>query len=236
MTDKQAEWDAWGGWEVERFNSMAANLRPGDVLFDVGAEFGSISAIYAQMVGGENMVLFEPSPVFWPNIRLTWEANELPCPRACYVGLLGTEHVAVPPDLDFDALMVNGWPRCAWSTEVAETAMYRYLHSHTTSTPQTTLDAWSNLTGIAPTAVTIDVEGAELAVLEGAKRLLEEVRPLVWVSIHPDLMARDFGLHHGKEDVLALLHDLSYSTTILEVDHEEHHLAWPTERRDVVLP
>src|SRR3990167_7991359 len=79
----------WDNWERARFESMSANLKPGMTLFDVGSEQGDVSCVYAQMVGGENMVLFEPNPRNWPNIKALWAANNLPDPRACAVTFLG---------------------------------------------------------------------------------------------------------------------------------------------------
>lgn len=53
--------------------------------------------------------------------------------------------------------------------------------------PLTTLDGYSERAGIAPNLVKIDVEGAEVAVLRGAQRLLAsdatvlcELHPFAW--------------------------------------------------------
>jgi hypothetical protein len=83
-------------WEAERFASMRANLKEGDTLFDVGAEAGWISAIYAQFVGGGNMVLVEPCAELWPSIKATWEANELGIPRLTACGFFGAENKTWP--------------------------------------------------------------------------------------------------------------------------------------------
>ncbi len=57
-----------------------------------------------------------------------------------------------------------------------------YVETHHT---QTTLDAFCRTQGIRPDVIKIDVEGAEFAVLEGAREILAEARPLLVVSIHP---------------------------------------------------
>jgi len=50
---------------------------------------------------------------------------------------------------------------------------------------QRTLDAFCRSQGIRPDVIKIDVEGAEFSVLEGAREILAEARPLLVVSIHP---------------------------------------------------
>ena len=93
-TDAIADWDggtgdysARRGWEFERFESFRKHLRWGDTFYDIGAEHGWISAIIArEFVGAENMVLFEPSPEFWVNIRRIWEYNGLGMPAAFWPG------------------------------------------------------------------------------------------------------------------------------------------------------
>ena len=49
----------------------------------------------------------------------------------------------------------------------------------------TTLDVFYQETQLIPAAVKIDVEGAELLVLEGAKTLLTHHRPILMIAVHP---------------------------------------------------
>ena len=74
---------------------------------------------------------------------------------------------------------------------------------------------------IFPTALTIDVEGAELLVLWGAEKTLAENSLKVWVSIHEDLMERDFG--RTTHEVHTFMEGLGYSGEHLATDHEEHY-------------
>src|SRR5882724_6033705 len=70
------EWKT--GWEVERLDALRASIEPGKLVFDVGAEEGDMSALYA--LWGAQVVLFEPNERVWPNIRAIWEANRLELP------------------------------------------------------------------------------------------------------------------------------------------------------------
>lgn len=212
VPDQIADWDAITGWERKRFRSMEEHLRPGMVLFDIGAEHGWISAILASFVGPGYMVLVEPCPEMWANIRLIWQDNKLADPRLMIQALVDEEG-------DADLSGALEWPECAGGNEHPATS-YRYLHEpkHVEETPVTTVDAITKL--VVPDALTIDVEGAELRVLAGAADTLTDHRPLVWVSIHPDLMERDYD---ATPDGLHRYMDLmGYHGTHLGTDHEEH--------------
>jgi FkbM family methyltransferase len=222
VPDNVAEWDAVAQdspWEKVRFDSMLTNLTYGDVLYDVGSEHGWMSAIYAQTVGGENMVLVEPSPDFWPNIRGCWSWNGLGVP-------LATADAFCSAKTQRPRLHMAAWPDSSEGPECPAMA-YRHLNNHTEMVPTVTIDWLSKKTGIPPKGITIDVEGAELGVLQGAKYVLENDRPNVWVSIHPDLMIKDFGT--TPEEIYAYMEGLGYRRKHLGNDHEQHNYFWPAE-------
>ena len=225
LPDHIASWDALAEWERMRFESMETHLRSGDVLVDVGTEQGALSAVYAQFVAPAPMVLIEPEPLAWRCIRETWEANNLPTPLAVWPGLVGASTRRSPAALDFDTEIIDGWPAVAFGDEPCGARAYRYLHEHSHSTPQTTLDAFLKAHDIVPDAITIDVEGAELEVLKGARQTLKKHRPLVWLSVHPDLAQRDYGA--SVDDIFAAVEEHGYERTWLGTDHEEHQFFVP---------
>jgi hypothetical protein len=59
-------------------------------------------------------------------------------------------------------------------------------------------------------------------VLRGARRNLRENFDLnnIWVSIHPDLMERDFD--EQRDDLVAWMGDMGWKGENLGYDHEEH--------------
>lgn len=204
-----ADWDICGDWEVARFISMEQQLNQGDTLFDVGVEQGWQSVIYAQFVGGENMVLFEPGKTFWPNIRQTWEANHLPLPKAHFVGLVDSK---TSDDVEIE---LYGWTPHS-EGELTTTQDYRYLRD---DCQRITLDKFVDATECIPDAITIDVEGAELNVLKGAEEILSNYRPKVWVSIHPELM-KDYKA--TPSELYRFMEALGYEMEYLGEDHEIH--------------
>ena len=212
----------WDNWERARFQSMHGNLRKGDVLFDVGAETGAMSAIYAQFVGPESMCLFESNPDNWQNVFATWQEMGYPNPKATVCALVGRQTSAAP-NPDFDTRQVGGWPVVALTGRIWTPRSFRYLHQHTAGTPQISLDDFCAHTGIVPKGITIDVEGGEFEVLEGARNVLIGAHPHLWVSIHPDLAKRDYNRPDIIGDVADVIQSVGgYIPFALGIDHEHH--------------
>jgi hypothetical protein len=98
------------------------------------------------------------------------------------------------------------------------------IHANTAG-GEITVDRFVEMSGIVPKALTVDVEGAEFRVLSGASKTLVNYRPLVWVSIHPELRLKAFGTN--KTEILSLMHNCGYAWQYLGVDHEEHYFFYP---------
>ncbi len=232
LPDHIADWDVLSYWEQPRTDSIAANLKWGDILIDVGAEHGWLSALFARyVVGGDAMILVEPSPELWRNVRLTWEANDLAMPWACAWAFADRQSgpPTTPAPVTFD------WPEPAvLSDEECPAMAYRTL-GDPGAIPSLSIDTLATATLPDGTigdhrrlALNIDIEGAELRALHGAERVIEEHRPLVWVSIHDDLV-RGFG--DDPADIHALFRDLGYLGRHLGTDHEQHWLFYDPTRR-----
>ena len=220
LPDYLAAKDIWAVWEKERFLSMEQNLEKGEILFDIGAECGVMSGILAQFVGGENMVLFEPSSTWWSLIKAIWEHNHLKTPKDAFLGFVSDETMNI--DLDVEAQIRDGWPNIAWDSDLCVTTSYRYLWEpqHKALLQSITIDDYYALKGIHPDAMSIDVEGAELLVLKGAEKVLQKFPVKVWVSIHPDLALKNHGVN-GLECV-AYMDSIGYKGVHIATDHEQH--------------
>lgn len=224
LPEPLASWDVFDYWEKERFYSMRDNLHKGDVLFDVGTEQGWCNLIYAQFVDPENMVLIEPTPDFWPNIKQTWEKNYDKKPLAFFEGLFSetTNEKMMSKDksLYLDKNYWREWPKNS-SGDVIDKNKYQYIHEHEVDVPEVTIDDYVKYVQVVPDAITIDVEGAEFLVLKGAEETLKNHHPKVWVSIHPDLGLRDYNLN--PMELMEFMYSFGYKSEFLGVDHEEHH-------------
>ena len=215
LNEPLASWDVWDYWERERIESMRTHLKQGDILFDIGTEQGWCNLVYAQMVGPENMVLIEPTPEFWPNIKALWEKNFDKRPLAFYDGLFSDKTT----DIQRGARNFDAWPMAA-AGDLIDRNKYVYIHEEHQGVPEITLDDYVARTGIIPTALTMDTEGSELLILRGAEDTLRRHKPKLFISIHPDLGERDYGVK--PQQVHDFLTGLGYSGEYLATDHEEH--------------
>lgn len=213
------DWDVFQVWEKERFESMREHLKQGDLMLDIGTEHGWLAALYQKYLGLE-MILVEPTPEFWPNIKAIWESNGLKMPLACYQGFAANDS-----HYGKDALAIDGWPKAAEGEILREGLPYRYLHNPDNANKTASMMTF-NFPAMCdtrqPDCLNIDVEGAELEVLKGAKKMLEKHKPLVWVSIHPDLLERDYD--SLPSDIHGFMEKLGYKGEHLATDHEEHWL------------
>lgn len=215
LPEPLASWDVFTYWERARFESLDQHLTTGDVLFDIGTEQGWCNLAYADIVGPSNMVLFEPTREFWPNIRQTWERNYYERPKACYQGLVGDQ-------VDDDRPNHFGWPHASdgW---IIDRNKYQYLHDNDGQS-QITIDEFVKRSEIVPNAITMDIEGAELLALRGSTQTLIDHHPQLWISIHPDMSVRDYNLTDSQLHDYLLSH--GYHSEHLATDHEEHWRFW----------
>lgn len=220
LNEPLASWDVFSYWERQRVASMERHLKKGDILFDIGTEQGWCDLVYAHIVGPENMVLVEPTPEFWPNIKALWQRNfgsenGFNMPKACYSGFFSNKSE------NGHIITHNDWPIEAYG-DLIDRNSYRNLSdpSHTTQIQQITLDDFVESSGIIPNAITIDVEGAELLVLRGAEKTLTENNVKVWVSEHDDLGLKEYRI--TSEDVKDFMEYLGYKREDLGTDHERH--------------
>lgn len=236
MPEERAGRAQWPWHEWNRFYSMYHNLRPGDVLFDIGAEQGDQSALYAKWVAGGSMprvvssspshvggiVLVEPNPQAWANIKAVWDANKLRDPIGCLTDFVGDKSTETEP-------RAMSWP---------PPSQYPISRHVGTASPHTdsawiTIDEVCLLVTHIPDAITIDIEGGELDALRGSERTLREYRPLVWVSIHWQML-----LERGqsRQELIDYMMVLGYEHEHLGQDHEIHALFWHPDGRTPVLP
>lgn len=217
LPEPLASWDVWDYWERERTTSIARVMegRPG-WLVDVGVETGWLSVAHAHTVGAARMCLVEGSAEAWPLARTVWHANVAAAPGMTVHGLAG------PDPSGSVQVTVGGWPDAA-TAPVVDKPSYEYLHGTHTAGVFRVDELDLDLVG----GVTVDVEGAELEVIAGTVGVLERDRPTVWISVHPDLMARDYGT--SPDALFALLHAHGYDRgRLLATDHEQH---WRFEPR-----
>ncbi|MER7916507.1 MULTISPECIES: FkbM family methyltransferase [unclassified Streptomyces] len=187
-------------WEHET-RLLWQRTRPGATVLDVGANYGYTASLFAHRVGrGGQVVSVEPEPVM--------------------AGLL-TRNMAVNgyDNVDIVTAAAGSAPG---SLELWRSATNLACHSlnpalvpapvDSVTVPVTTLDdiCADHLLGRAPDLLKLDVEGWELEVLKGARYVLEEARPDIWLEFWPDGLRAN---GHIPADLLQLLRAADYDLT-----------------------
>jgi FkbM family methyltransferase len=177
-------------WRDERAEiaALVGAIRPGDVAVDVGANKGSFLPSLSWAAGPGKVVAFEPQPVLAEYLY-----------RACRAARLSNvviEASGVSDGAGTLALHVPGTgaasPGASFDPAVAGLSPGRAV-----AVPVVSLDDYFRGETRRIGAVKIDVEGHELAVLRGARRVLDRHSPLVVVESE----AR----HVGEDGVRAVL-------------------------------
>lgn len=162
----------WNPVEYEAFRQV---LRPGDVAFDIGANVGAYTVLFAQWVGVAGQVhAFEPAPDAFRGLRRHLELNHL--------GEIVVVHrVAVSDQIGEASFVGTGsdGTNHLLSRSESEVRVIRV--------PTTTVDAVCAESGACPRLLKIDVEGAELAVLRGARHTIARMDrdAGIFVEMHP---------------------------------------------------
>jgi FkbM family methyltransferase len=155
-------------------------VRPSDCVIDVGANVGQLTLESAVLTGPAGTVIaVEPAPGNVRLLRRHVEANGMAdrvrvVQAACTAGHGGQIELHICGDQQ--NTIGNGHTIRPVSGDGYHAA---------TRVPTVSVDGLCREQGVRPAAIKIDVEGAELEVLLGAKQTLLECRPWVWFAFHP---------------------------------------------------
>lgn len=151
-------------------------VRPADVLFDIGANVGAYALVAAKHTeGGARIFAFEPGPATYAALCANVVLNRceecvvpLPVALAATTGIARFELTDIDPGKALHALVASDGGAAA-----ARAAGVVRPHRHFVAA--FALDDLRDALAIpAPTHVKLDVDGAELDVLRGARRTLSE--------------------------------------------------------------
>lgn len=213
----QPHWNLPNGWEKNRLRAIHERIGPGDVVYECGAEEGEFPALF--QLWGAGVVLFEPQPLYFPNMRAIWDANELEEPLASFVGFAST----VTETLDESIHL--GWPPCAFDPVTGTNHGFIELYNAADVNPQIRIDDAAVALSCPPTVLSVDVEGAEWEVLKGAEQTIREHKPLLFISIHGEYMYHGFKQY--SRDLRGWIEDLGYRETLHDFAHELHAMYEP---------
>lgn len=183
-------------YETDILEAVLESIAPGDVFYDIGANVG----VYTCFVGqhADRVVAFEPHEKTAARLRENAELNDIDVAVyqkavADYEGTASLTHPRRSPEElgtgEFSVVPMDD------ATDVAEIDV-------------TQIDTVVQREDLPqPTVAKIDVEGAELQVLDGGEETLSSCREL-FVEVHTD--------HVDVEEVVSRLTDVGFEVTTLK--------------------
>jgi FkbM family methyltransferase len=202
---------------------ICQRVQPGDIVIDVGANEGLYTKQYAQIVGSRGQVY-----AFEPDTR---------CHDALYALPPGLPVVVVPcvaGDRHDTVTFIQ-------SQQTQQSSLFSDAVTQPVGTQKVSMMPLDDVTLLPVAAIKIDVQGAEAAVLRGAKRLLQQcplwvielwpwglrqagetmesvVEPFAWAGLVPRYMS--------DEDPIPTPADLLEYCRRVEAPHEHINVAW----------
>lgn len=193
-----------GTAEPEMQQFLQANVKPGGVVLDLGANIGFLSLVSAALVGPEGRVVaYEPFPENAAALRRNVLLNRLTTVEVVQAAVscqAGTASFSVGrSDQDGSLVERQGAGSISVTTVAIDDEMQRL--------------------GLRPTVIKIDIEGAEGEAIVGMRGILASARPVVVCEMHETV-------HDPDHPVRRTLHDLGYTVSWLEDGVEEASEFW----------
>jgi FkbM family methyltransferase len=189
LLDLQIEKDYWlGTYEAELQETIRREIHPGMIVYDVGANIGYVSMLFARAAGPQGRVFaFEALPANLERIRANLALN----PTAP-VEVVGMAVIDAARPVEFFMHASTSMGKAAGSAGRTEES-----YTSSITVPGISLDEFiyakeisSTLLNPIPQVVKIDIEGGEVLALPGMRRLLNEAHPLVLLELHGPEAAR----------------------------------------------
>jgi FkbM family methyltransferase len=203
---------------------LATLLRPGMVLFDVGANVGFISILAARLVGEEGRVIsFEPLPVNadWLEHNVRLNRFDRVTVRREAVGLADGE----------SRFQISAVSSTLGMLETSRFAKQDDVIAGIIPVKVRSLDSLGAEGSLPrPEVIKVDTEGAEVDVLRGAAEMIRAARPILLIE-----------LHGTNADVARALDEYSYHAVVMGTPQPVAEAYWnafvvavPAERRDLI--
>ncbi len=181
----QTEKDYWlGTYEIELQQAVGELIKPGMVIYDVGANIGYVTLLLARAAGESGRVIaFEALPAnvarLEKHVALNGLDGRVTVVPGAVVDRAGTVRFLVHPSTSMGKAVGSA----------GRDKLREYLKE--IEVPGLALDDYAFEQGhLLPQAIKMDIEGGEVLAIKGMQRILGEARPLLLVELHGHEAAR----------------------------------------------
>jgi FkbM family methyltransferase len=170
----QTEKDYWlGTYEQDLQQAIRDWVEPGNVIYDLGANIGYVSLLFARATGSSGRVLaFEPLPANQERLQKNLQLN-----NAINIALIPS---AVADKSGSTAFMVHTSGEMG---KLKGAAGKSEGFAQEISVQTIALDDFA-VTNPIPQLIKIDIEGGEILALRGMSTILRERRPILFLELH----------------------------------------------------
>lgn len=203
-------------YEPETFRFFREQLRPGGTLLDVGAHIGLFAVVGARMVSpGGKVFSFEPTPFTRSILKEVVRLN------GC------TDVVEVRGEAVSDRRGKTVFYDTGEEISNANSLVHIDRGKTGIEVDLISIDEFVKDKGIKPDCIKIDVEGAELDLLRGARETFTTMRPAARLGLHPPQIAQN---GQNLEDIWQTLADYKLTP---EFEGRKVEKEWFCERQDL---
>jgi FkbM family methyltransferase len=174
--------------EPKQTSAFVKTMKKGMVFFDIGANVGYYSILAARLVGPSGRVYaFEP---LMRNLAYLYQ----------HTLLNRTRNVTIIPAACTDRIALEAFS----AGDNFATGHLSQGNEDLDGLPVTTIgvDEFVQQAGVSPHVIKIDVEGAELSVLKGARNTLRDTKPDIFLSTHSKSLSESCLGYLEKHDYL----------------------------------
>jgi FkbM family methyltransferase len=194
-----------GAFEPGTRKTLQELIKPGDTVFDIGANIGAHTLGIAQSVGNTGRVYaFEPADFAFAKLQRNLALNPELQVRTASRQVLLAASLNEAPEREIHA----SWPL------QSEDKVHEKLRGRLVSAEKATVETVDNFVQSENISrldlIKMDVDGHELPVLQGATETLRRFRPILVMEMSPYIHAE---FHHSFAEFVDLLKQASYNLT-----------------------
>lgn len=191
-----SDFKEWGNKHNNFFNTYLNIAKKTKCFFDVGAHIGIVTLPVAKIIEGSGKIFsFEPSKNNLFYLKYHVKKNKLKNVQII--------EKAVSSRNEHSSLYESDQPTGMSSLIPIEDKKITIR----SSVESITLDEFCDKNKIKPEIIKVDIEGSEIELLKGSRRIMKQLKPVFFLSYHPEHI-KEIG--YRKDKILTLLDELNY--------------------------